>query len=188
MTSARGPGFQISLLEDLNLPLKSSVRLQIEGAVGKARGVLLEPWASSWTEAAIRSELDLGYTLAVLAKDDLALMGFVCFRPPGPFREITLIMTLDQYRGCRLAERMVDSLFEYAFRKGIDSGAPRRGDSRSLSDAKFSVEVGLEVRADNFSALKSYAKCGFIEQGRRRGYYRDGMDAVLMSVRRQPNS
>lgn len=41
--------------------------------------------------------------------------------------------------------------------------------------------VTLEVRADNTAALALYARGGFAIVGRRRGYYPDGCDAVLMT-------
>ena len=40
----------------------------------------------------------------------------------------------------------------------------------------------LEVRADNTSARGLYSASGFTVDGRRRGYYGRGMDAVLMSL------
>lgn len=38
----------------------------------------------------------------------------------------------------------------------------------------------LEVRADNEGAQALYAACGWTRTGRRRGYYDDGADAVVM--------
>jgi len=43
----------------------------------------------------------------------------------------------------------------------------------------------LEVRAGNTAALEMYRKSGFVEGGRRKGYYKDnGEDAVLMTLDR----
>lgn len=43
--------------------------------------------------------------------------------------------------------------------------------------------VELEVRSRNYSAKRLYAGLGFVEEGLRRGYYRDPMDdAVLMRI------
>ncbi len=41
-------------------------------------------------------------------------------------------------------------------------------------------EIWLEVRASNAAARALYAKCDFEESGRRRAYYDDGEDAILM--------
>jgi ribosomal-protein-alanine N-acetyltransferase len=42
----------------------------------------------------------------------------------------------------------------------------------------------LEVRESNEAALEMYRKFGFVESGRREGYYKDnGEDAILMSLK-----
>ena len=41
-------------------------------------------------------------------------------------------------------------------------------------------EIWLEVGESNGAARALYAKCGFEESGRRRDYYDDGEDAILM--------
>lgn len=38
----------------------------------------------------------------------------------------------------------------------------------------------LEVAADNDAARALYAKLGFVEAGRRHGYYGDGADALVL--------
>jgi len=50
------------------------------------------------------------------------------------------------------------------------------GDCR-LGDADF---VSLEVRPSNHSALALYRRLGFEETGRRKRYYENGEDAILM--------
>lgn len=39
----------------------------------------------------------------------------------------------------------------------------------------------LEVRADNAGAIALYTQADFVEGERRKGYYKDGVDAILMS-------
>lgn len=73
-----------------------------------------------------------------------------------------------------------------------DPGHRRRGLARRLLQAALEVlhEEGascclLEVRASNVAALALYRNCGFVEDGRRRGYYplENGReDAILMSM------
>lgn len=48
------------------------------------------------------------------------------------------------------------------------------------------VSATLEVRVSNLPAQKMYAKFGFEEVGRRKRYYRDGEDALLMTARLEP--
>ena len=40
--------------------------------------------------------------------------------------------------------------------------------------------VSLEVRHSNLSAISLYRQLGFIETGRRKSYYENGEDALLM--------
>lgn len=44
-------------------------------------------------------------------------------------------------------------------------------------------ELRLEVRADNVAAIRLYQRAGFVEFGRRPGYYADGAEAVRMRKR-----
>ena len=55
----------------------------------------------------------------------------------------------------------------------------------ALQSAKDEGAVSsfLEVRESNTAALEMYRKFGYVEDGRREGYYKDnGEDAILMSV------
>jgi ribosomal-protein-alanine N-acetyltransferase len=71
-------------------------------------------------------------------------------------------------------------------RLGVAPEERRQGLGRSLVEAGFNwlraeaVEVcHLEVRVDNHSAIALYEDLGFERTGQRRGYYRDGMDALI---------
>lgn len=54
--------------------------------------------------------------------------------------------------------------------------------ARAIRDLKESGArvVCLEVRVSNLPALALYRRLGFSETGRRRGYYENGEDAILM--------
>ncbi|MDP4014662.1 MAG: ribosomal protein S18-alanine N-acetyltransferase [Candidatus Nanopelagicales bacterium] len=72
----------------------------------------------------------------------------------------------------------------------VDRSSQGQGLGRALLDAAVdhATEVGcmrvlLEVRADNDVARGLYQSSGFVETGRRRRYYVDGTDAVVMRLR-----
>lgn len=71
----------------------------------------------------------------------------------------------------------------------IGSTAPRRGIASSLLargiDAARAAGVDklhLEVAQNNAPARALYAKHGFAEAGRRRAYYADGNDALILTL------
>ncbi len=72
----------------------------------------------------------------------------------------------------------------------VSKGARRRGVGRSLclqaiywSQTMGAQSLQLEVRSASAAALALYRSLGFVEQGRRSGYYADPKDdAVLMAL------
>ena len=106
----------------------------------------------------------------------------------------------DRSDGCLLGLRLDDGRLHgfasarllvgtaHVLRLAVLSPLRRRGHGRSLlaalipwADAAGADEVTLEVRAGNAAARTLYAGTGFTEVGRRRGYYPDGEDAVVMT-------
>jgi ribosomal-protein-alanine N-acetyltransferase len=72
-------------------------------------------------------------------------------------------------------------------RIAVDPAYRRRGLAGELlaADERRAAEDGatrllLEVREDNTTAAAFYESRGFVEVGRRRGYYRDGAAAVVL--------
>jgi len=75
------------------------------------------------------------------------------------------------------------------FRLAVAPEERRRGIARVLVNAGLErlralhVEsCHLEVRMDNEGAIAFYRALGFARSGRRRAYYQDGMDAMLLSL------
>jgi [ribosomal protein S18]-alanine N-acetyltransferase len=74
-------------------------------------------------------------------------------------------------------------------RLAVDPPERRRGAGRLLVERglerlrRENVQVCfLEVRMDNEPAIGLYKRMGFERVGRRRGYYRDGTDALILSL------
>ncbi len=72
----------------------------------------------------------------------------------------------------------------------VDPGHRRQGNGRTLLHSLLqrarqdgAVHATLEVASDNKAAINLYARCGFRSAGRREGYYRDGRDALIQSLR-----
>ncbi len=71
----------------------------------------------------------------------------------------------------------------------VAAGARRHGLGRALvaaaaaqACAHGATRLFLEVSAQNVAGLALYARCGFAPVGRRRRYYADGSDAVMMAL------
>lgn len=89
-------------------------------------------------------------------------------RPAGyaAFRHAT-----DEAELLRLAVRPEDR------RRGVARALVSEGCERLRAE---NVQVCfLEVRQDNAPAIALYERLGFVRNGRRRGYYRDGTDALI---------
>lgn len=77
---------------------------------------------------------------------------------------ITLVAVAPQHRRQGLGQRLLAALLAEGGRLGAERAT-------------------LEVAASNTAALALYGRLGFTEAGRRRGYYRNGDDALIQWVR-----
>jgi ribosomal protein S18 acetylase RimI-like enzyme len=72
-------------------------------------------------------------------------------------------------------------------RVAVDAARRRQGLGRALLEALCAACGGgdalLEVRVSNLPAITLYERAGFVIDGRREAYYRDGEAALLMSRR-----
>jgi ribosomal-protein-alanine N-acetyltransferase len=96
----------------------------------------------------------------VLVAEDEALLGYVVLTDVGDVVDLERIGVRRDHRRAGLASSLLDA--------ALRDAAPDR--------------VLLEVRADNEPALAFYARSGFAEIDRRRRYYRDGTDAVVLEL------
>lgn len=128
-----------------------------------------------------------------MTPDDLAWLHALCFTRPRPW-SATEFRNLSAAQGSLL---LTDSA---AFLLGrvigpeaelltlaVDPAARRQGQGRTLvtrflaaTRAQGAETAFLEVAADNTAAIALYAATGWTETGRRRGYYGDGIDALVL--------
>lgn len=76
--------------------------------------------------------------------------------------QIQNLATSPDFRRCGIARRLLEHVIARCCLDGLTS-------------------AWLEVREDNQAAIKLYQCCGFEVQGRRKKYYQDGADALLLS-------
>lgn len=114
-----------------------------------------------WSEASIKSLLEhpASASLIAVAGDPKTIKGFVIAQLAADEAEILSIAVAPDWQRAGLGVRLIEGLIR----------ASRRGEAR---------KVFLEVAEDNAAARALYAKLGFREIGRRRGYYKRPAGAV----------
>ena len=111
----------------------------------------------------------------------------------GVLRRLALVAELDGERaGVALGRLLLDGVENSCELEWIAVGAGmrRQGVGRALMEGveAWSQEHGgrrlmLEVRAGNITAQRLYGRSGWVETGRRRGYYRDPVEAAVLMER-----
>ena len=119
---------------------------------------------SPWSESGFADSLPR--SIALVSEDPAGTpSGFVLVAVAADECEVLELAVLPQRRRSGTAE----ALLRTALTQAADQGARR---------------CHLEVRESNLAARALYAKCGFVVDGRRRDYYRDGAggreDALLL--------
>jgi ribosomal protein S18 acetylase RimI-like enzyme len=111
----------------------------------------------AWSETSVREEL-LGERRTAVVACDPEVVGYVVTAVAGDVVDLQRVAVRADRRRAGLARRLLREV--------------RPSD----------VPVLLEVSATNHAALRFYAAEGFTEIDRRRHYYRDGSDAVVMRL------
>ena len=117
-----------------------------------------------WPEALLVGEMAFAGSLLLVAEGAAAgepLRGYACFRQGGGEAELLRVAVEPAARGQGLARQLVAAGLDRLRAAGVAS-------------------CHLEVRPANQSALAVYRALGFEPCGRRRAYYRDGSDALVL--------
>lgn len=118
-------------------------------------------FSTPWSEASIRGELDNPWAIWLVALEGDHLTGYLGVRYGLDGGDIMTIATAPEYRGRRVARRLLEAMTARLREKGL----------RWLT---------LEVRPSNASALRLYMAQGFREVGRRRNYYKNPNEDALL--------
>ena len=117
----------------------------------------------AWSPRSVEAEFDaIGQTREiVVARTDGRVSGYAILMYAGDTAEITRLAVEGDLRRRGVGTALLQELLDRAARHRLS-------------------QLLLEVAAENTPALALYAVSGFAEIDRRRGYYADGSDAVVM--------
>jgi len=115
-----------------------------------------------WSRKQFADELTVENGFVEIIEYDQQLAGYCCCRLVDVDLEILNIAIDPLLRQRGLGQSLLQRVLSEARRKGVE-------------------QVLLEVRAGNQAARELYLRNRFTEVGRRRGYYRDGEDALLFT-------
>jgi len=129
--------------------------------VAIARDSFIDPW----TEGSLREAVDQSVagerTVVVVATVNGAVCGYAVAWTVGDEGEIADLAVAPEHRGCGIGARLLEAVL-------------------GLCARRSAARIFLEVRAGNDGARRLYERCGFVQIGVRRNYYRDGEDALVM--------
>lgn len=127
-------------------------------------------FAEPWSAELFLKELRLPFSKIVLARTPSAeareLVGYVCrwLNEKGKEVEIHNVAVRPEWRRRSVGRRLVEHVVAEARAVGAE-------------------RISLEVRVHNHPAIGLYRSLGFCETGKRRGYYANGEDALIMELR-----
>ena len=116
-----------------------------------------------WNINILNDELSNGSSYFVCAKLENEIVGFAGIKIILDEADIMNIAVKENYRRQGIASLLLNHILTICKEKGIRT-------------------VNLEVNEENFSAISLYQKFGFKECGRRKQYYENKYDAILMQL------
>lgn len=115
-----------------------------------------------WTEEMLTSVVDAAFRHIYVLSNEEFILGYAIVQVIAGEGEVERIGIHPQYRGNSLGKQLLTGILQ----------------SQALE------ECFLEVSATNQVAYGMYQACGFEEIGRRKAYYHDGSDAIMMKWKR----
>lgn len=116
------------------------------------------PWSPAAIEEAFSNEL---YRFVVVEEKG-SVVGYANFRIVADEGEIERVAVHPDWRRRGYGRNLMEAMVDYSRRKGVR-------------------DMTLDVRVNNEKAINLYESCGFVEEGRRKDYYREPTeDAIIM--------
>ena len=141
--------------------LMTATAADLEGAAALEKLCFHQPWSATSLELLTREGIGVGY-LCTEASSVVAYGGMLIAVDEG---QITNIAVHPDHRGQGLGLSVVQALIKHA-------------------KAERLASITLEVRVSNTPAIALYRKVGFVEVGRRKGFYtKPTEDALIMELK-----
>lgn len=121
-----------------------------------------ESFSHPWTEAMFREELSGKCSVYCVAEENGKAVGYMGMWILADEGHITNVAVGKAYRRCGIGGALIDHFI-------------------ALAKEKKLCLMTLEVREHNMAAISLYAAKGFVPVGRRKKYYDNTEDAILMT-------
>lgn len=144
--------------ERIMLIEKAEMR-HVEGIVAVER----QCFSHSWSKASVMTELEAEHSVGFVVEMHEKTVGFCLLSVIAGEASVLRIAVLPEYRRCGIGNRLLKAALNEAKNRDAE-------------------QAFLEVRAENEAAKQLYRSLGFQEFSIRKGYYRDGEDAVMMRL------
>lgn len=121
----------------------------------------VESYPHPWSRRQFTQEIENPVSSILVYEVDERIVGYICYWLIVGEMQILNIATSSQFRRQGIAVQLLEEAFSLCSQADLSS-------------------AWLEVRAGNIGAIALYQQYGFIFSGMRKGYYRDGEDALVM--------
>lgn len=122
-----------------------------------------QPRCAQWGENGWRTELSEKSSYVFCAQEQ-TVIGFVALRLAAGVGEILNVGILPKFTRRGVGTALLSHVLAWTRENGGE-------------------EISLEVAADNKAAIGLYEKAGFLPVGRRKKFYSDGQDALIMGIK-----
>jgi len=150
------------MLKMQNAFIEIAIRTMAEADLDEVLAIENDSFPLPWNRDHFLDELKSGYAFPLVAiEQEEAIVGYICPRLLLEEGHILNVAVRRDFRGRGVARLLVERVLDECRAGG-------------------GTVVFLEVRHSNKVAIDLYRKIGFFATGRRRKYYENGEDAILM--------